>query len=251
MKYGFVVPVYNHGSTLESVVAQLAAYGLPIIVVDDGNDERNKECIRAVAERHPSVDVVFRKKNGGKGRAMSDGVRRAHELGLTHVFQIDSDGQHDAGRIGFFLEKSAEHPDAVICGFPEYDGSAPLGRVNGRKVANAWVHIVTLSREVVDAMIGFRIYPVAPYCALLQRRAVLDPRMGYDIDILVHLVWLGVRVRSYSVRVFYPADGISNFKIVRDNLRIAGTYARLCLGMLVRLPFLLVRKARRKDDGRS
>ena len=39
MNYGFVVPVYNHGSTLEFVVKQLSEYGFPIIVVDDGNDE--------------------------------------------------------------------------------------------------------------------------------------------------------------------------------------------------------------------
>ena len=41
-KFGFVVPVYNHGSALESVVKNLVQYNFPIIVVDDGNDEKNK-----------------------------------------------------------------------------------------------------------------------------------------------------------------------------------------------------------------
>ena len=40
MKYGFVIPVYNHGAALESVVKSLLQYDLPIIVVDDGNDEK-------------------------------------------------------------------------------------------------------------------------------------------------------------------------------------------------------------------
>ena len=46
MRYGFVIPVYNHGSTLESVVQKLTVHNLPIIVSDDGNDEYNKAFIK-------------------------------------------------------------------------------------------------------------------------------------------------------------------------------------------------------------
>ena len=45
MKFGFVIPVYNHGSTLEFVVSNLDKYNFPMIVVDDGNDLKNKEYI--------------------------------------------------------------------------------------------------------------------------------------------------------------------------------------------------------------
>ena len=87
MSYGFVVPVYNHGATLEYVVKQLTEYGFPIIVVDDGNDEVNKKFISEVAQKYSQVVVVTRKKNGGKGKAMSDGVRKAYEMGLSHILQ--------------------------------------------------------------------------------------------------------------------------------------------------------------------
>ena len=119
MKYGFIVPVYNHGSTLEDVVKNLLPHGLPVIVVDDGNDEKNKAFIRAVGEKYPLVTVVERAKNGGKGKAMESGLKKAHEMALTHVLQIDSDGQHDAARVERFLELSRQNPDAVICGYPE------------------------------------------------------------------------------------------------------------------------------------
>lgn len=246
MSYGFVVPVYNHGATLEYVVKQLTEYGFPIIVVDDGNDEVNKKFISEVAQKYLQVVVVTRKKNGGKGKAMSDGVRKAYEMGLSHILQIDSDGQHDAGRIGHFLEVSTKNPEAVICGYPEYDETAPAKRVNGRKIANAWIHFVTLSNEIKDAMIGFRIYPVAPYYKLISGPVILDGRMGYDIDILVHLSWKGVKIVSESVKVNYPIDGVSNFRMVRDNVRISFTYARLVIGMIVRLPILIFRKIGKK-----
>ena len=240
MKYGFVIPVYNHGAALESVVKSLLQYDLPIIVVDDGNDEKNKAFINDIAARYPSVTLVVRQKNGGKGAALKDGVVKAYEMGLTHILQIDSDGQHDASRVPYFIEKSKEHPDAVICGCPEYDASAPKHRVYGRKIANAWIHFVTLSKDIVDGMIGFRVYPVDSYMKLINSKIYIDSRMGYDIEILVRLYW-----RNVSVKVFYPADGISNFRNVRDNLRIAGVYSRLCLGMFFRLPVLITHKIKK------
>lgn len=242
---GFVVPVYNHGAALEGVIKNLVPFNYPIIVVDDGNNEENKAFINAVADKYSLVTLVTRPKNGGKGQAMKDGVRKASEMGLTHILQIDSDGQHDAGRVGYFLEQAEKHPEAIICGYPEYDESAPKARVNGRKIANGWVHIVTLSNEIVDALIGFRVYPVDSYIKVLNSPVYIDSRMGYDVDILVKMYWIGTPVISEPVKVSYPTDGISNFRNIRDNLRISGTYARLCLGMIIRLPKLIILKINR------
>ena len=247
MKYGFVIPVYRHGSTLEAVVKSLLAYNFPIIVVDDGNDEENRNFISGVAEKFPLVTVVTRAKNGGKGRAMNDGIRKAAEMGLTHILQLDSDGQHDAGRATRFIELSQKYPEAIICGCPEYEKDAPKSRVNGRKFANGWIHFVTLSCDIKDAMIGFRIYPVAPFMKMLNRTLYIDGRMGFDIEVLVRQYWQGVPVISEPVKVYYPADGISNYNYFTDTLRVSGTYARLCLGLLPRIPVLLYRKIKRRN----
>ena len=243
-KFGFVIPVYNHGAVLESVVKNLVQYDFPIIVVDDGNDEKNRAYINDIAARYSLITLLVHPKNKGKGEAMKTGVRKAEEMGLTHILQIDSDGQHDAGRIPQFLELSKQNPKAIICGYPEYDESAPQHRVISRKISNAWIHIVsfTTSEQVRDALIGFRIYPVEPYCKVLRRHSVIDSHMGYDIDILVHLVWLNVPVISEAVKVHYPKGGVSNYRAVRDTLHISFTYARLCIGMVLRIPILLKRK---------
>ena len=45
MKCGFVIPVYNHGSALEDVVKNLIPFNYDIIIVDDGNDEKNNTII--------------------------------------------------------------------------------------------------------------------------------------------------------------------------------------------------------------
>src|SRR5574344_1685650 len=231
MKFGFVIPIYNHGSALESVVQNLIEYNYPIVLVDDGNDQKNKDFIHAVNQKYSSTVLVTCEKNGGKGKAMIAGVKKADEIGITHVFQIDSDGQHDASKISLFLEESKKNPDAIICGYPEYDENAPKKRVNGRRIA--------------DALIRFRIYPVKPYMKIINHHVYIDSRMAYYIDILVHLFWLGVSVISEPVKVIYPVDGVSNFRVVRDNVRISFTYAKLCLGMIVRIPVLLYRKIKK------
>ena len=245
MKYGFVLPVYRHGSTLEAVVKSLLPFNYPIIAVDDGNDEENRALIAAVAEKYPLVTVVKREKNGGKGAAVMSGVYKAYEMGLTHVLQLDSDGQHDVGKAQRFLELSYQNPDSIICGCPEYDESAPRHRVNGRKFANGWVHLVTLSHDIKDAIIGFRVYPVEPFVKMLQRTLYIDGRMGFDIEVLVRMYWRGVPVISEPVKVFYPQDGISNYHYINDTLRISGSYTRLCLGLIPRLPVLICRKIKR------
>lgn len=245
MKYGFVIPVYRHGSTLEAVVKSLLSFNLPIIVVDDGNDEENRALITEVAEKYALVTLVTREKNGGKGRAMIDGIYKAHEMGLTHILQLDSDGQHDAGKAQHFIELSEQNPQAIICGYPEYEKDAPASRVKGRKFANGWIHIVTLSNSIKDAMIGFRIYPVEPFIKMVKRTLYIDGRMGFDIEVLVRQYWQGVPVISEPVKVFYPADGISNYNYFTDTLRVSGTYTRLCLGLIPRLPLLLFRKIKK------
>lgn len=245
-KFGFIVPVYKHGSTLESVVSRLVKFNYPIIVVDDGNDEVNKNFITEVDKKYELVHLVTRKKNGGKGRAMKEGILKAHELELTHILQVDSDGQHDIEQAQFFFSESEKNPDAIICAYPTYDESVPAYRLNGRKIANGWVHIVTLSNEIIDALIGFRIYPVAPYYNLIKHHAIIDSHMGYDIDILVRLFWKNIPVISHPVKIHYPEDGVSTFRMVRDNGHIALTYTRLCLGMFIRFPVILFHKKQRR-----
>ena len=241
MSCGFIIPVYRHGSTLGPVIRQLLPLGLPVIVVDDGNNEKDRAYIQAAGQLSPLVHTVTRAKNGGKGRAFSDGARKAQELGLTHIFQVDADGQHDTGACAAFLAASQEQPDAIICGCPCFDESAPAARRKGREFSNAWARIVSWNTDIRDVLCGFRIYPLAPYLHLLDRHVYISPRMGFDTDVLVRLLWQGLPLINKEVRVSYPADGISNFRMVRDNIGISLTYTRLCAGMLLRLPLLLTR----------
>jgi glycosyltransferase involved in cell wall biosynthesis len=213
-----------------------------VIIVDDGSCAETKQALAETLNVFPCAAAVMREQNGGKGAAVITGLEKALEMGLTHVLQIDADGQHDAGRAGFFLEMAARFPQAAICGVPEYE-NAPGLRRNGRLVANTWIKIVTLSNAIPDCLCGFRVYPVETLTRLI-RRHFFDKRMGFDPEILARLYWAGVPLLFYPVAVRYPEDGVSHFRMVEDNIRISLVFTRLFLGMIVRLPALLLRKPR-------
>jgi glycosyltransferase involved in cell wall biosynthesis len=223
--------------------------GLLLILVDDGNDAETRDLLAGCALKTPGVVLIRLEKNSGKGGAVIKGFEKAAELGLTHVLQIDADGQHDAGQAAFFFEESARHPGKVICGYPEFDAGAPRGRVTGRKISNFWAAVTTLSGELRDVLCGFRVYPLEPALRVIKN-PFWDRRMGFDVEILVRLYWKGVFPVFLPIGVSYPKDGVSNFRMVRDNLRISLMFSRLFFGMLVRLPLLVFIKIKRRKERR-
>lgn len=248
MSQAILIPVYRHGKACARVVENLEPFcersGTHVILVDDGNDGETEIELKSLAEKYPgTVSVLRNERNSGKGVAFKNGMMLAERMGFTHVLQMDADGQHDFSRAGFFFERARENPKALICGFPEYDESAPGHRKKAHRFANLWCAIVTWKGGIVDSLCGFRVYPVAETCAFLKRGHV-DSRMGFDIDILIKLIWRGVPFEFHGVRVTYPSDGISNFRAFRDNVRISWVFTKFFCGMVVRIPILLWRKIR-------
>ena len=236
-----IIPVYRHGRACAQVVEDIKGYNIPIILVDDGNEEETKSYLRQIKEKNPQVQIVELKKNSGKGKAFKAGVIFAYKAGYTHALQIDADGQHDSSRIPFFIEKSREEPEKMICGYPQYDESAPEHRKNAHKFANTWCAIVTWSNKIKDSLCGFRVYPLKESYDFVTK-SIFDSRMGFDVEILVRLMWRGVDVEFYPVKVTYPSDGISNFHAFRDNVRISGVFSKLSSIMIIHTPLFLWRK---------
>ena len=235
-----VIPVYNHGATVGAVVAALRALGLPCVLVDDGSEPACAAVLDALAGA--GVLLVRRTVNGGKGAAVQDGLRAAADAGYSHALQIDADGQHDLNDAFRLLQASRAEPGALIGGQPVYGDDVPRARLYGRWLTRVWVWINTLSRDIPDAMCGFRVYPLARTLPALRGAGV---RMDFDIAVLVHLHWAGVPMRWLPTRVRYPEDGISHFRGLADNVLISRMHARLFFGMLWRAPVLLLRRARR------
>jgi glycosyltransferase involved in cell wall biosynthesis len=236
-----VIPVYNHERAIGAVVGAVRAQGVPLVLVDDGCNRVCADVLQALSAT-PDVKLVRHERNRGKGAAVSTGLHAAHDHGYTHAVQIDADGQHTVSDVRRFLDEAQAHPDAVICGRPVFDSSIPPSRFYGRYLTHGLVWLETLSFELIDTMCGFRVYPLAVTLELLDRHHV-GARMDFDTEVLVRLHWRGVRTRWLATAVRYPVDGVSHYRLILDNVRMTSLHVRLLLGMLLRLPLLLWRKA--------
>ncbi|MGP0171796.1 glycosyltransferase family 2 protein [Pseudomonas sp. NCHU5208] len=235
-----VIPVYNHEQPLPGVVEALRKAGLPCLLVDDGS---HAACAAVMDElvRQPQVHLLRLPINQGKGGAVTAGLREAARLGYSHALQVDADAQHDLSKLETFLDTARQHPQAMICGYPEYDASIPRGRLYARYLTHIWVWINCLSLQIRDSMCGFRVYPLRATLALLDT-VKLGRRMDFDTEILVRMAWREQPMLWLPTRVHYPEDGLSHFRLWHDNLLISCMHARLFFGMLVRAPRIIWRR---------
>ncbi|WP_374439641.1 glycosyltransferase family 2 protein [Pseudomonas panipatensis] len=237
-----VIPVYNHEHALPQVVADLHAAGLPCVLVDDASSANCAQVMDILATG-ANTHLVRLPVNQGKGGAVMAGLREATNLGYSHALQVDADGQHDLADVERFLDASQRLPQALICGYPQYDDSVPKSRLYARYLTHVWVWINSLSLSIRDGMCGFRVYPLAPTLALIERTR-LGRRMDFDPEILVRLAWRNQPMHWLPTRVHYPLDGLSHFRLFHDNALISSMHARLFFGMLWRAPAILWRRLR-------
>jgi glycosyltransferase involved in cell wall biosynthesis len=237
-----VIPVYNHEHALPAVVEALRGAGLPCVLIDDAS---SPACAATIERLATQADVYLLRLpiNQGKGGAVMTGLREAARLGFSHALQVDADGQHDLSGLDAFLAASRAAPLTLICGYPQYDASVPKGRLYARYLTHVWVWINCLSLSIRDSMCGFRLYPLPATLALLDTVAI-GRRMDFDTEILVRLFWRDQPMRWLPVRVHYPADGLSHFRLWHDNALISKMHAKLFCGMLLRAPQLLWRRWR-------
>ncbi len=241
MKTCLIVPIFNHENTIANVIEKLKVFELPCFLVNDGSSIACSQVLADCADKESSwLTLITRPVNGGKGAAVIDGFTAAIRQGFDYAIQIDADGQHDTNAIPEFLAASKQHPNAMILGQPVFDASVPKNRLYGRQVTNIWIAINTLSFAIADGMCGFRLYPLSAVNRLISSTSI-GQRMDFDIDIVVRLYWQGVNVVNLPTAVRYPIDGISHFRLWRDNVMISQTHARLFFGMLIRIPQLLFR----------
>ena len=237
-----VVPHYQHERQIGAVLSALVERGLPVIVVDDGSAKASVAALQSIVQGLPGVSLHCSPVNEGKGAAVLHGLGIARAQRYTHAVQVDADGQHCIADVLSMLECARAHEGALVSGSPVYDASVPGARLHGRKVSVFWTRVHTWSQDIVDPMCGFRVYPVDATLALAAGRAT-GRGMEFDIEIMVRAHWAGMPILFVPTPVTYPADGVSHFRMVRDNVRISAMHTRLFFGMLRRSPALLRRLA--------
>lgn len=234
-KLCIIIPVYNHEHALPIVLQRLQTFELDCILINDGSSHACREVMLAMVEQYDNVQLVEHALNKGKGAAVKTGLQAAYEQGFTHALQLDADGQHDLNDVPTFLELAKLHPEKIINGNALYDDSVPKVRFYGRYLTHALVWLNTGSMAIKDTMCGFRVYPIASVLAVINQQRVGD-RMDFDTEVIVRSVWQGLKTVELPTKVHYPLDGVSHFKMFKDNVYMVCMHIRLLFSRALQLP---------------
>lgn len=241
-----LIPSYDPGPKVYETVRDALAQWEPVWVVTDGSADGTPEGLQALEPGLPGLRVIVRERNGGKGTAVLHGCALAQREGFTHVLTMDSDGQHPTAKIPEFMAASAARPRALVLGVPVFDASAPLLRVRGRRLSNWWANVETAGGGIGDSLYGFRVYPIADLVDVMKRQPWMR-RFDFDPEAAVRLVWRGLEPVNIPAPVKYlrPEEGgVSHFNYLRDNVLLTWMHTRLVFESVLRMPWLLWRKAR-------
>ena len=239
-----ILPSYNPGAKLLETAAAARRVWEHVWVVIDGSTDGSARAVEEWARSESGIEIIRRPRNGGKGEAVLDALRRAREIGIARALVMDADGQHPPEAITTFFDLARRNPDALILGAPIFAADAPRVRVQGRRIGNFFARVNTGWANVADSLFGFRVYPVNETFEIMNR---IRTARGFDFDteMVVRLIWAGFRPLNVRVPVRYltaTEGGSSHLHYVRDNALLIRTHARLFFGMLARLPRLLSRR---------
>ena len=186
------------------------------IVIDDGSTDRTLERIANYTYQARRDDILaVHQVNQGHGQSCLNGYRKALELKIPRIFQIDSDGQCDPA---FFpLIWQARDQACAIYGKRRYRDDGPA-RILISWVLRQFLRVVTRTR-LSDSNVPFRLYqsnylaealtriPKTFHLANIALALLLEP-MGF-VEIPIHfrerkgghsaLNWLGFARRAIEL----------------------------------------------------
>ncbi len=225
-----VVPVYNNAATVKDVVATCRAILRNVVVVDDGSTDVDLALLLS------DLDVVLLKheKNLGKGAAILSASRYIGDRGGTYLITIDADGQHDPRDLDRFLPLLQESDSRLVVGCRDFNtDNVPSSSRFGRTFANFWLKAET-GCTIDDCQSGFRAYPVH----YLNQLRFKGSRYDFEAEVLAKAAWAGMELLMVPISVHYPkpAERISSFRPVLDNLRLTRIHAMLVGRRLLPLP---------------
>ena len=149
-----LIPCLNEEAAIGQVVQSALALGVPVIVVDDGSDDRTAEIVAEMP-----VTLLRHATRRGKGEALRRGFREALWMGFDAVVTMDGDGQHLASDVPRMVAAAQRYPNHIVIGARLLDREQqPKGRQRANAVAD-WGISWACATPIADTQSGQRWYP--------------------------------------------------------------------------------------------
>ncbi|MEA3248771.1 MAG: glycosyltransferase family 2 protein [Patescibacteria group bacterium] len=213
MKVTAVVPAYNEGRTVGSVVRSLLPLVQEIVVVDDGSADRTAREARTAGAR-----VVSHMLNRGLGAAIGTGVAAALDDDTDIIVTFDADGQHDAKDIERITAPIREGAADIVIGVRTLDRHLmPVSRRAANWIGNA-LTFVLFGKWVRDSQSGLRAFSRQA----AEELEIKCDRMEVSSEIVREIRHHGWRLTEVPIRPVYTDYSMSKGQGFIVGLKTAG-----------------------------
>ena len=199
-KICFVLPAYNEGPAIGSIVGKLdsslkkSLFNYQIVVVDDGSKDDT-----ASQAATGSVHVIKHIMNVGSGGATATGLSYAQQNGFTIAATMDADGQHEPDDVIKGVELMLKDEADLLIGSRLIDSSG-MSRV--KVLGNRGLSFITLlifGVNITDSQSGLRIFSKQALDRLKWKTS------GYEFcsEMLWRARQKGLVIKEYPIRAVY------------------------------------------------
>ena len=150
-----IIPAYNEGNSIVSVIEKTKKYTQNIIVVDDGSKDNTYEQAQA-----QNIITLRHKVNLGKGAALKTGCEYALAQGAMKLIAMDAYGQHDPKEIPSFLKELEQHE--IVFSARKVPLSMPLILRFGNKFISTLLKRL-YNMNIEDSQCGYRAFTADAY----------------------------------------------------------------------------------------
>jgi glycosyltransferase involved in cell wall biosynthesis len=210
----FVIPAYNEGRSIQSVVSAIRRHfdDAQVVVVDDGSVDGT-----GVVAEAAGATVLTLPFNCGYGVALQTGLLYAQRHAAAIVVTLDADGQHEVGDVSKLIAPIDAGVADLALGSRYLPGSNCY-RVPPSRRAVSW-----LLSKLVSLLVGYRISDTTTGFQALNSRtlnaylALRDfPDATPDADLLLYAHMHGCRVLEVPVTMHEDVTGDSMHGLIKS-----------------------------------
>ena len=204
-----VIPCFNEGATISTLVRAAQRHLPMVIVVDDGSSDET-----SIHARNAGASLVRHNRNLGKGAALRTGLSLALKQGFEWAATLDGDGQHAPEDLPALLHCAEQSGALLVIGNRMHRARAMPWL---RRRVNAWMSRKLSQRAgqiLPDTQSGFRLIHLPTWATL----PLNTERFEIESEMLMAFAAANHPLAFAPIQVLAPGRA-SHIRPVTDTLR--------------------------------
>jgi glycosyltransferase involved in cell wall biosynthesis len=222
LRVSVVVPCFNERQTIDELIDRVLAVPVDkeVIVVDDFSTDGTRELLQQRASQRNDIVLHLRPRNGGKGAAVQDGLKRAS--GDVVIIQ-DADLEYDPADYPVLLRPIQTGRARVVY------GSRFIGEHRAmyfwHSLGNRFLTLTCnalFDTTLTDMETCYKVFTID----IARKLKLREPRWGFDPEITARILRMGNRI--YEVPISYAGREFNEGKKIswRDGFVVLSTLLR-------------------------